>query len=82
MLFIIIIDNNRKTIKRFHHYLLKIIINVYTSKIIFKEQIRKKLSILEFINIYNHYINGIDNIDQLRYYYNTQRVYFKTWKSL
>ena len=28
------------------------------------------------------YMNGVDNADQLRCYYNTQRVHYKSWKPL
>ena len=32
--------------------------------------------------MYNHYMNGVDNADQLRCYYSTQRVHYKSWKPL
>ena len=78
MLFIITIDNSRKIVKRLRRRPSKIAINTRTSRAIFEEQVRKELSIPEFINIYNYYINRVDNANQLRYYYNTQRVYLKT----
>ena len=56
--------------------------NTRTSRAIFSEEARKQLPIPEFINSYNYYINGIDNTDQLRYYYSTQKVHFKSWKLL
>lgn len=49
--------------KRLRRRPLKIIINTRTFKVTFENQVRKKLSILEFINIYNYYINEIDNVD-------------------
>ena len=38
----------------------------------FEEITIKKLDIPIFIDIYNHYINAVDNADQLRSYYFTQ----------
>lgn len=40
------------------------------------------LEILVFINMYNHFMNGVDVANQLRSYYNTQRTHFETWKPL
>ena len=42
----------------------------------------KELDIPEFIDQYNRDMNGVDNADQLRCYYSTQRVYFKSWEPL
>ena len=42
----------------------------------------KELAIPEFIDLYNHFMNGVDTADQLRSYYGTQRVHVKHWKSL
>jgi Transposase IS4 len=42
----------------------------------------KKLSIPQFINMYNYFMGGVDEADQLRSYYNTQRTHLKSWKSL
>ena len=78
ILFIIIILNNQKIVKRLHRRLVKTAINTRTSRAIFKDQARKELSIPEFINIYNYYMNKMDNANQLRYYYNIQRVYYKS----
>lgn len=41
-----------------------------------------ELSIPQFIDMYNHYMNGVDNADQLRSYYRTQRTHNKNWKPL
>ena len=70
MLFIIIVDNNQRMIKRLRRYLIKIIINTHIFKTVFEKQVRKKLIILKFINIYNYFINKINNANQLRCYYN------------
>ena len=69
MLFITTISNSRKKIKRLRRRPAKIAINTRTSRAIFGEEARKKLTIPEFIDIYNHYINGVNNADQLRCYY-------------
>jgi len=42
----------------------------------------KELSIPQFIDMYNHFMGGVDQADQLRSYYNTQRTHLKSWKSL
>ena len=42
----------------------------------------KELRIPQFIDAYNHFINGVDIADQLRSYYTTQNPYSKTWKPL
>ncbi len=63
MLFISTILNRRKTINRLRYRLGKIAINIYISRAIFREIIIKDLNILEFINIYNYYINGVNNIN-------------------
>ena len=42
----------------------------------------KELDIPEFIDLYNHFMNGVDVADQLRSYYTRQRTHFKSWKPL
>ena len=61
ILFIITVSNNRKIVKRLRRRSAKIAINIRTSYTIFKDQVRKELSIPEFINIYNYFINRVDN---------------------
>ena len=61
VLFIITISNSREIIKRLRRRPAKIVINTHTSHAIFGEMARKKLSILEFINKYNYYINEVNN---------------------
>ena len=36
----------------------------------------------QFIDKYNHFMNGVDVADQLRSYYTTQRIHTKSWKPL
>ena len=56
--------------------------NVRTSRAVFGEDVTKELWIPQFINAYNHFINGVDLANQLRSYFNTQKTHRKTWKPL
>ena len=56
--------------------------NARTSRAPFGDLTVKKLPIPDFIDMYNHFMNGVDVADQLRCYYDTQRVHLKTWKPL
>ena len=56
--------------------------NARTSRAVFGEDVTKDPWIPQFIDAYNHFMNGIDLADQLRSYYNTQKTYRKTWKPL
>ena len=56
--------------------------NARTSRAVFGEETVKELAIPEFIDTYNHFMNGVDQADQLRSYYTTQRVHMKSWKAL
>ena len=57
---------------------VKISINACTSRVLFGDLTVKKLFIPDFIDLYNHFMNGVDVADQLRCYYDTQRVHLKT----
>lgn len=46
---------------RLRRRLVKIVINIRISRAIFEEESVKVLNILVFINIYNYYINRINN---------------------
>ena len=64
MLFITTILNSRKKINRLRRYPAKTAINTRTSRAIFDlDEARKELPIPEFINQYNYYMNGVNNID-------------------
>ena len=52
--------------------------NAKTFKIVFEDEIVKKLIISDFIDLYNHYMNDVDVANQLRCYYNIQRIHKKT----
>lgn len=72
------VSDPRDTISRLRRRLAKIAINARTSRAIFEEESVKVLDIPVFIDMYNYYMNGVNNADQLRYYYFIQRVYFKS----
>ena len=83
VLFMTTVSTGRKKIKRLRRRPAKTATNARTSRAIFgPDEARKELAIPEFIDQYNHYMNGVDNADQLRCYYNTQKVHFKSWKPL
>jgi len=48
----------------------------------FGDQPFKSLNIPEFIDMYNHLMNGVDRADQIRTYYRTNRRNYRTWKPL
>ena len=76
------VSNPQDTVTRLRRRPAKTAINAHTSRTIFGEMSTKQLDIPAFIDMYNHYMNGVDNADQLRCYYFTQRVHYKNWKPL
>ena len=52
------------------------------TRLVFGNNAELELEIPDFINDYNCYMCGVDVADQLRSYYNTQRVHTRTWKPL
>jgi hypothetical protein len=48
----------------------------------FGDQPFKRLEIPDFIDMYNHLMNGVDRSDQIRTYYRTNRRNYRTWKPL
>ncbi len=48
----------------------------------FGDQPFKRLEIPDFIDMYNHLMNGVDRADQIRTYYRTNRRNYRTWKPL
>ena len=74
-----IVSNGQQIIKRLRRRPAKLVINAYTFRAIFgSNEVRKELAIFEFIDMYNYFMNNIDNADQLRCYYNIQQRYFKS----
>ena len=82
VLFMSIVSNGRDTKERLRRRPTKTATNARTSRAPFGEMHIKMLEIPEFIDTYNHFMNGVDMADQLRSYYSTQRTHFKTWKPL
>ena len=82
VLFMSTVSDPRDTITRLRRRPGKTATNARTSRAVFGEMSIKALDIPAFIDMYNHYMNGVDNTDQLRCYYSTQRVHFKNWKPL
>jgi hypothetical protein len=52
--------------------------NARTIRAIFGDQVLKELEIPEFIELYNHFMNGVDQADRLQVYYDTQRAHSNT----
>jgi len=63
--------NRKEIIIRERRRPVKIAINARTSRVAFGDLVVKALTIPEFIDIYNHFINGVDKANQLRLYYTT-----------
>ena len=82
VLFMSTVSDSRETVRRLRRRPAKTATNARTSRAIFGDSATKELAIPAFIDMYNHYMNGVDNADQLRSYYTTQRVHFKSWKPL
>ena len=58
------VSNGRKQVKRLRRRPAKTAINARTSRAVFgHDEARKELPIPEFIDQYNHYMNGVDNVD-------------------
>ena len=72
----------KQHVERLRRRFVKTFTNARISRVSFGDLAVKKLPILDFIDFYNHFMNGIDVIDQFRCYYDTQRVHLKIWKSL
>lgn len=82
VLFMTTVHTGRETVRRKRHRPTKTATNARTSRVLFGEEAVKELSISEFFDMYNHFMNGVDVADQMRSYYNTQRVHLKNWKPL
>ena len=72
------VDTGRVLIDRNRRRPAKTATNAKTSWTVFGDQPVKKLPISRPIDLYNHYMNDVDVADQLRCYYNTQRIIYKT----
>lgn len=56
--------------------------NSACTRLVFGDLAVKVLPIPLFIDLYNHFMNGVDRFDQTTSYYSTQRAKRKTWKPL
>lgn len=76
------VDDSQTTVIRPRRRPTKTAINARASRAVFGAGAVKELAIPQFIDIYNHSMGGVDQADQLRSCYNTQRIYVKNWKPL
>ena len=72
-----IVDDGSATILRERRRPAATSTNTKTSRVIFGDEAVKELNIPIFIDSYNHFINNVDNADQLRSYYLTQRCRYR-----
>ena len=82
VLFMSTVSDGTKKIVRRRRRPAKSATNARTSRIVFGDAVVKDLAIPDYIDMYNHFMNGVDIADQLRSYYNTQKSYWKSWKAL
>ena len=82
VLFISIVSNSSKQVIRQRRRPARTSTNARTSRMVFGDAVVKDLAIPDYIDIYNHFMNGVDVADQLRSYYNTQKSHWKSWKAL
>ena len=82
VLFMSTVHTCKEVVQRVRRRPVKPSTNAKPSRAPFGDSATKKLSIPDFIDTYNHFMNGVDVADQLRSYYDTQRVHNKTWKPL
>lgn len=76
------VSNGRVQVNRWRRRPATTATDAAQTRKVFGDQAIKELSIPEFIDMYNHFMGGVDQADQLRSYYNTQRVHNKSWKPL
>ena len=82
VLFISTVSDSTKRIVRQRRRPAKTATNARTSRMVFGDAVVKNLAIPDYIDMYNHFMNGVDIADQLRSYYNTQKSHWKSWKAL
>ena len=71
------IFNDFEIIELYRRKSIKTFTKAKTSRIVFDDKSIKKLFISNLIDLYNHFMNEMNVTNQLRCYYDTQRVYFK-----
>ena len=63
ILFINIVHTRKITVERLRRKLTKIFTNTRISRAFFDDLVVKKLSIFDFIDLYNYFINSVNMID-------------------
>ena len=76
MLFMTTVDTGVQTVPRPRRRPTRTATGAIQTRKVFGNDVVKVLHIPKFINLYNHYIKGVDRANQLRYYYTTQRVHY------
>ena len=74
-----IVDKATDLVKRERRRPNKSSINAAIARQPFREEVRKALSILKFIDDYNHYMGGVDLINQYRATYETHKSIRRSW---
>jgi Transposase IS4 len=74
-----IVDKATDLIERERRRLNKSSTNVVIARQPFGDKVRKPLSILTFIDDYNHYIGGVDLVNQYRAAYETYKSIRRSW---
>ena len=78
VLFISTVSNDQEKVRRLRRRSAKTATNTYTSRAVFGKMTTKELDIPTFIDMYNHYMNRVNNANQLRSYYTSQRIHIKS----
>lgn len=82
VLFMTTVSNGRRQVVRELSRSAKTATNARTSRAVFGSSAVKELSIPKLIDMYNRFMSGVDQADQLRSYYSTQPTPNKNWRSL
>ena len=82
VLFASTVANPEDTIERERKRPSKTSTNSACTRLVFGDLAVKVLQIPLFIDLYNHFMNGVDRFNQSTLYYSTQRAKRKTWKPL
>ncbi|KAF2175847.1 hypothetical protein K469DRAFT_609391, partial [Zopfia rhizophila CBS 207.26] len=78
VLFASTVAQPEETVKRERKRPAKTSTNAKYTRLVFRDLAVKALSIPVFINLYNHFMNGVDRFDQSTSYYSTLKAKRKT----
>ena len=81
VLFMSTVSNGTTRIVRQRRRPARTATNARTSRMVFGDAVVKDLAIPNYIDMYNHFMNGVDLADQLRSYYNTQKISFQNMEA-